>query len=187
MKRVNVLSENISPNQRRLRLKELSGQVLTDNEKKRISEVVSTTQPPKYHNRMKPQSSTMRSLDDMEDDEEVDLEEILDEMGYYDEEEEFEMGDSTEDDVREYVSDLVRSQFHENMGDIPNISDDELESILKDLEDDDVNEINFSSKGYKEGRKLVDKLRRDLFRKLDDNELDDFMDVLSDSFGLIKR
>ena len=62
----------------------------------------------------------------------------------------------------------IREEFetYENMSDIPELTDDEIDSILSDLEDDSVNEINFDSKGYKEGRKLVDKLRRELFRKL---------------------
>ena len=63
------------------------------------------------------------------------------------------------------------------------LTDDEIDSILSGLENDSVNEINFDSKGYKEGRKLVDKLRRELFRKLNNKELDDFMGVLQNSFG----
>ena len=47
--------------------------------------------------------------------------------------------------------------------------------------------MDTSSKGYKEGRRLVDKLRRDLFRKLDNNELDDFMDVISNSFDMVRK
>ena len=101
MKRVNVLSENISPNQRRLRLKELSGQVLTDKEKKRISEVVSMVEPTKYHNRMNPLKSM--EMDD----------------------EEFELGDSSEDDIREYVRSLLRKKFQEEM------EDDEFEIIAR--------------------------------------------------------
>lgn len=98
------LNENISPNQRRLRLKELSGQKLTEREKellrRKLDEVVSMTEVPKYHNRMKPVTSTLKSLEDLDDEDEIDLqelidelemdmelEEILDELGYYDEEE----------------------------------------------------------------------------------------------------
>ena len=98
------LNENISPNQRRLRLKELSGQKLTEREKellrRKLDEVVSMTEVPKYHNRTKPVTSTLKSLEDLDDEDEIDLqelidelemdmelEEILDELGYYDEEE----------------------------------------------------------------------------------------------------
>ena len=67
------------------------------------------------------------------------------------------------------------------------LTEEELESLINGLEDDSLNEFNFNSKGYKEGRKLVDKLRRDLFRKLSDDELDEFMNVLSNSFDLIRK
>lgn len=75
-------------------------------------------------------------IDELND--EITLDEILGEMGYYNDEE------------------------------------DEETPIMK---------INFNSKGYKEGRKLVDKLRRDLFKKLNDDELEDFVGVLKTSFG----
>ena len=141
--------QNLSPNQRRLRLKELSGQILTESEKKKLKprksllneSVVSMVELPKNSDRMSPTQSlkntfgSKKSWDELEDDDEIDLEEILREMGYYEDEDE--------------------------------------ESVL---------EINFNSKGYKEGRKLVDKLRRDLFKKLNDDELEDFVGVLKTSF-----
>ena len=86
----------------RLRMKELSGQKLTEREKERlkVNEVVSMVEPTKYHNRMKPQTSTLKSME-MDDEDELDLselidelefemelEEILNDMGYYEEEEE---------------------------------------------------------------------------------------------------
>ena len=75
------------------------------------------------------------------------------------------------------------------MEDIPQLTDDELEEIISELEldVDDVNEFNVSSKGYKEARKVVDTLRRDIFRKLSDEELDEFMNVISNSFDLQRR
>lgn len=141
--------KNISPNQLRIRLKELSGQILTESEKKKLKprksllneSVVSMVELPKNSDRMSPTQSlkntfgSKKSWDELEDDDEIDLEEILREMGYYEDEDE--------------------------------------ESVL---------EINFNSKGYKEGRKLVDKLRRDLFKKLNDDELEDFVGVLKTSF-----
>ena len=68
-------------------------------------------------------------------------------------------------------------------------SEMELEEILHEMgyydEEDELDELHNVkvSKGYKEGRKLVDKLRRELFRKLDNDELEDFMGVLKTSFG----
>lgn len=113
--------------------------------------VVSMVEPPKYHNRMKPITSTLKSLEDMDDDEEFDLDEFISEL---------------EDEI---------------------MMDEILDELGYNVEVNSVEEINFNSKGYKEGRKLVDKLRRKLFRTLNDNELNDFMDVLTNSFGLDKR
>ena len=56
-----------------------------------------------------------------------------------------------------------------------------------ELDVDDINEFNVTSKGYKEARKVVDKLRRDIFRKLSDEELDEFMNVISNSFDLQRK
>ena len=63
MKRIKPTDNNISPNQRRLRMMELSGIPLTDKDKKKINEVVSMVEPSKYHNRMKPQISTLKSME----------------------------------------------------------------------------------------------------------------------------
>ena len=166
MKRIKPTDKFISPNRRRLRLMELSGIPLTEIQKKRLlSESVSMVLPPPKHERDRVQKSMIwngNDISDIEDEveeEEIDLEEILNEMGYYGYEEK-------------------RSS---------ELTEEELESIINGLEDDSLNEFNFNSKGYKEGRKLVDKLRRDLFRKLSDDELDEFMNVLSNSFDLIRK
>ena len=166
MKRVKPTDKHITPNQRRLRLMELSGISLTEKQKKRLlSESVSMVLPQPKHERDRVSNSMIwngndiSDIEDMDDEEEIDLEEILNEMGYYGDEEEL----SSE------------------------LTEEELESLINGLEDDTVNEFNFNSKGYKEGRKLVDKLRRDLFRKLSDDELDEFMNVLSNSFDLIRK
>ena len=65
--------------------------------------------------------------------------------------------------------------------------DEILDELGYQVEVDSVEEINFNSKGYKEGKRLVSNLRSGLFRKLDDEELDDFMDVLSNSFDMVRR
>ena len=138
-----------------IRTTQLKGKQLKERLKKLsqpINEgVVSMVEPPKYHNRMKPITSTLKSLEDMDDEEEFDLDEFISEL---------------EDEI---------------------MMDEILDELGYQVEVDSVEEINFNSKGYKEGRKLVDKLRRKLFRTLNDEELDDFMDVLTNSFGLDKR
>ena len=189
MKRVKPTDKHISPNQRRLRLMELSGIPITENQKKRIlNESVSMVLPPLKHERDRVSNSMIWNGNDIsdiedEDEDEVNLDEILKEMGYYDEE----VDESDEEDIREMIRGMVKERFHENMSDIPNLTEEELESIINGLEDDSVNEFNFNSKGYKEGRKLVDKLRRDLFKKLSDDDLDEFMNVLSNSFDLVRK
>jgi len=146
---IKLKDSNLSPNQRRIRLMELGGIPISEREKESL-------QPRKKLLKEVGVMLPMREIDvigeeepkeddfDLQDiidelESEMELEEILHEMGYYDE-------------------------------------DDEVE--LDELHDVKV------SKGYKEGRKLVDKLRRELFRKLNDDELEDFMGVLKTSFGL---
>jgi len=121
------LNENISPNQRRLRLKELSGQKLTNREKetlkRNICESVSMKQVSKYHDRMvKPPHSIPQPEED-----EIDLDEILREMGYYDDESEEELDDYSEDEIREYIRDIVKERFSDEM---------ELQEIIDELNSD---------------------------------------------------
>lgn len=121
------LNENISPNQRRLRLKELSGQKLTNREKetlkRKICESVSMKQVSKYHDRMvKPPHSIPQPEDD-----EIDLDEILREMGYYDDDESEEEDDYSEDEIREYIRDIVKERFSDEM---------ELQEIIDELNSD---------------------------------------------------
>ena len=121
------LNENISPNQRRLRLKELSGQKLTNKEKetlkRNICESVSMKQVSKYHDRMvKPPHSIPQPEED-----EIDLDEILKEMGYYDDDESEELDDYSEDEIREYIRDIVKERFSDEM---------ELQEIIDELNSD---------------------------------------------------
>ena len=140
MKRVKPTDKNISPNRRRLRLMELSGVPLTDIQKKRLlSESVSMILPPLKHERDRVGNSIWNGNDisDIEDEveeDEIDLEEILKEMGYYDDEE----------------SDDVREDFHDEVEEdetIANMSREELKTMIQNIvldtmeEEDDLNEI----------------------------------------------
>lgn len=130
-----------------------------------MNEVVSMVEPTKYHNRLSPTNHLKKTFggkkpyEEIEDEVEIDLDEILREMGYEDE---------VEVDDEE-------------------LSDEELRDVLIQLDVEDLLDEKFSvkpqSKGYREGMKLVSDLRRGLFRKLDNDELDDFMGVLKTSFG----
>ena len=141
MKRIKPTDKNISPNQRRLRLMELSGIPLTEIQKKRLlSESVSMILPPLKHERDRVQKSMIWNGNDISDIEdeveevEVDFEEILHELGYCDEEE--------SDDLREDFTD------EEDEDDIlSNISREELKQMIQNIvldtmeEEDDLNEI----------------------------------------------
>ena len=127
MKRVKPTDKNISPNQRRLRLMELSGIPLTEIQKKRLlSESVSMVLPPPKHERDRVQKSMIwngNDISDIEDEfeeDEVNLEEILDELGYYDKEE--------SDDLREDFTDEV-----EEDDSISNMSREELKQMIQDI------------------------------------------------------
>ena len=141
MKRIKPTDKHISPNRRRLRLMELSGIPLTEIQKKRLlSESVSMILPPLKHERDRVQKSMIwngNDISDIEDEveeDEVDFEEILHELGYYDEEE--------SDDLREDFTD------EEDEDDIlSNISREELKQMIQSVvldtmeEEDDLNEI----------------------------------------------
>ena len=129
------LNENISPNQRRLRLKELSGQKLTEKEKQTLlrKESVSMVQPSKYHDRTSPTGRLLKTWGNSEEelDQEIDLDEILREMGYEGEEE-------TEDEL----------------------SDEEYQQVMKDLGLDEEEEEDFLTE-Y-ELQEIIDELEQEL-------------------------
>jgi hypothetical protein len=152
-----------------IRTTQLKGNQLRDRLKKLsqpLTESVSMVEPTKYHNRVSPTSRILQtfhkqndSIEDMnDDDDEIDLQELIDEL-------ESEMEDEVDLD-----------EILEEMG-------------YYDEDDDEIEELRNVkvSRGYEEGRKLVDKLRRKLFRTLNDEELDDFMDVISRSFDMNRR
>jgi hypothetical protein len=117
------LNENISPNQRRLRLKELSGQQLTEREKdilkRKVNESVSMVEIPK--NTISPTGRLLKTwnnqnkeIEDLEDEEEIDLEQILREMGYEEDPEELELGDYELDGVRDdFYDSFTREEIFE--------------------------------------------------------------------------
>ena len=149
-----IKTTQLKGNELRDRLKQLS---------QPMNEVVSMVEPSKYHNRLSPTNHLKKTFggkkpyEEIEDEVEIDLDEILREMGYEDEVEDEEL------------------------------SDEELRDVLIQLDVEDLLDekftVNPQSKGYREGMKLVSDLRRGLFRKLDNDELDDFMGVLKTSFG----
>jgi hypothetical protein len=137
MKRVKPTDKNISPNQRRLRLMELSGVPITDIQKKRIlNESVSMVLPPLKHERDRVGNSMIWNGNDIsdiedEDEDEIDLDEILKEMGYY-EDEDLEDDFESDEEEDEGISNLSKSELKQM-----------IQSIVLDTmeEEDDLNEI----------------------------------------------
>ena len=141
MKRIKPTDKFISPNRRRLRLMELSGIPLTEIQKKRLlSESVSMVLPPPKHERDRVHKSMIwngndiSDIDDEFEEDEIDLDEILHELGYYDEEE--------SDDLREDFTDEVEEDDI-----LSNMSREELKQMIQSVvldtmeEEDDLNEI----------------------------------------------
>jgi len=105
----------LSPNQRRIRLMELSGIPISERDKKRLlNESVSMVEIPKNRTQVVPKKPQQEPYDD-----EIDLDEILREMGYYEEE---------EDDLREDFTDEV-----EQDDSISNMSREELKQMIQDI------------------------------------------------------
>ena len=126
---IKLKDSNLSPNQRRIRLMELSGITITEREKKRLlNESVSMVEIPKNRTQVVPKKPQQEPYQD-----EIDLDEILREMGYYDDE---------EDDLRDDFTDEV-----EEDDSISNMSREELKTMIQMIvldtmeEEDDLNEI----------------------------------------------
>mgnify|MGYP000859660196 FL=1 len=112
---IKLKDSNLSPNQRRIRLMELSGITISEREKKRLlNESVSMVEIPKNRKGVVPKKSQQEPYED-----EIDLDEILREMGYYDDE---------EDDLREDFTDEV-----EEDDSISNMSREELKQMIQDI------------------------------------------------------
>ena len=106
------LKDNLSPNQRRIRLMELSGITITEKEKKRLlNESLSMVEIPKNRTQVVPKKPHPQPED------EIDLDEILKELGY---------GDT--EDLREDFTDEV-----EEDDSISNMSREELKQMIQDI------------------------------------------------------
>ena len=126
-----LISEHSSPYIKRLVLMKRAGIKLNDKQKKRLNESVSQVLPIKYHDRMGIQNSSLKQFKDLEDDDELDLSELMDDEVSDEDAELFdailkEMGYG-EDDEEEYEPTI-------DMEDIPELTDDELEEIIRELE-----------------------------------------------------
>jgi len=126
-----LISEHSSPYIKRLVLMKRAGIKLNDKQKKRLSESVSQVLPIKYHDRMGIQNSSLKQFKDLEDDDELDLSKLMDDEVSDEDSELFdailkEMGYG-DDDEEEYEPTI-------DMEDIPELTDEELEEIIRELE-----------------------------------------------------
>ena len=127
---IRLNENNISLNQRRLRLMELGGIQITDKQKKRlkprtscINEVVSMVEIPKNRMGIVPKEPIQ------EPDEEIDIDEILKEMGYGEEEEEEE-----EEEEDDNILTMNKTELKKMIQDI-------VYNIIDEEDDLDLNEV----------------------------------------------
>ena len=123
---IKLKDSNLSPNQRRIRLMELSGVPITENQKKRLlNESVSMVEIPKNRKGVVPKKPQPK------DEDEIDLDEILQELGFFESED---------------LEDDFESDEEEGEG-ISNLSKTELKQMIQGIvldtmeEEDDLNEI----------------------------------------------
>ena len=133
-----LFSENTSPNIKRIVMMKRSGIPISkrDEEKlKRFSESVSMTLPPPKHERDRVQKSMIwngNDISDIEDEfeDEVDLDEILKEMGYNEDDEEYDIQNMTKSEIKELIRTEVQNYFEDTFQD-PN--DLDLNEIIENL------------------------------------------------------
>ena len=129
------LNENISPNQRRIRLMELSGVPLTEDDKRKLkprTESVSMKEIPKNRKGIVPPNYIPQpDEDELED--MVDLDEILREMGY------LESDDVRGDSFDEVEEDEDVLKMDKNS--LKQLVKQELDEYFKDDFEDDLHEI----------------------------------------------
>ena len=136
-----LFSENISPFVKSIILKKRAGIKLTEQESRRLelesrrlNEVVSMVQIPIDKPMVSPTQSlkntfgSKKSIEDLDDEDEVDLEEILREMGYGEDEEEV-------IDLDEILKEMGYSEEldDEDEEEFERISDEEFEKIKREL------------------------------------------------------
>jgi len=129
-----LISEHSSPYIKRLVLMKRAGIKLNDKQMKRLGESVSMVEPTKYHNRMGMQSSMMKQFKDLDDNDELDLSELDDDLDVYKlpDEDDDKLLDDILKEMGYYDDDYEGDTI--DMDDLPDVSDEEMEQIIKDLE-----------------------------------------------------
>ena len=121
----NLFCEGTSPLLKRLELQKRAGIKLTEREQQRLNETISMVQIPKNRKQNVPQKIQSKPEDS------IDLEEVLREMGY-----------GEDDDLRVHPTDEM-----EEVDEVGSMSREELKTMIQDIvldtmeEEDDLNEI----------------------------------------------
>ena len=125
---IKLKDSNLSPNQRRIRLMELSGVPITENQKKRLlNESVSMVEIPKNRKGVVP------SKPQPEDEDEIDLDEILQELGFF-ESEDVEDDFESDEEEGEGISNLSKTELKQMIQGIVYNTIDEQEELHEYIE-----------------------------------------------------
>ena len=125
---IKLKDSNLSPNQRRIRLMELSGVPITENQKKRLlNESVSMVEIPKNRKGVVP------SKPQPEDEDEIDLDEILQELGFF-ESEDLEDDFESDEEEGEGISNLSKTELKQMIQGIVLDTIDEQEELHEYIE-----------------------------------------------------
>ena len=125
---IKLKDSNLSPNQRRIRLMELSGVPITENQKKRLlNESVSMVEIPKNRKGVVPKKPQPK------DEDEIDLDEILQELGFF-ESEDLEDDFESDEEEGEGISNLSKTELKQMIQGIVLDTIDEQEELHEYIE-----------------------------------------------------
>jgi hypothetical protein len=123
---IKLKDSNLSPNQRRIRLMELSGVPITENQKKRLlNESVSMVEIPKNRKGVVPSKP--------QPEDEIDLDEILQELGFF-ESEDLEDDFESDEEEGEGISNLSKTELKQMIQGIVLDTIDEQEELHEYIE-----------------------------------------------------
>ena len=125
---IKLKDSNLSPNQRRIRLMELSGITILEREKKRLlNESVSMVEIPKNRKGVVPKKPQPK------DEDEIDLDEILQELGFF-ESEDLEDDFESDEEEGEGISNLSKTELKQMIQGIVLDTIDEQEELHEYIE-----------------------------------------------------
>tara|TARA_B110000211_G_scaffold179759_1_gene203359 strand:- start:18 stop:431 length:414 start_codon:yes stop_codon:yes gene_type:complete len=127
---IKLKDSNLSPNQRRIRLMELSGITITENQKKRLlNESVSMVEIPKNRKGIVYE----KPIPEPDEEDEIDLDEILQELGFF-ESEDLEDDFESDEEEGEGISNLSKTELKQMIQGIVLDTIDEQEELHEYIE-----------------------------------------------------